>query len=359
LPAGIADNPSAERLDKNHTQQEMDPSRRARLMKELQAFQNLQPDKQQHLRKLDEELHALPAGAVSRLQRSLVRYVEWLEGLPETKRNFIEAASDPEERLRRVRQLREQEWIDRLPKAYRNEILAAGSEARTQLIKKRRSEEKARRQEWQSATRHWEELQRGAPPSRIAELPSNAQTFVEKVLLPRMTTADAERLTSAEGKWPLFMETLVELSDRYAPFPGPARPKGAGDLPEEMRKRLGGLRPAQRANLQAAEGKWPEYPLALVNALRRPRGLLPPRLAPSKAADFDEPLQSFIRNQLSPRLTAEENRHLTNAEGAWPDYPKAVAHLSGKHNLIVPGMLPLPRNHVEKYRVKSPPAADR
>ncbi len=332
---------------------EADPGRRARLLQDLRAFQELPREQQNRLRKIDKDLHEANPATAARLNRSLVRYVEWLENLPEAKRNYIEKAPDSKERLLRIRQLREQEWIETLPLAQRNQIQSATGEARAALVKKFKLEEKQRRQDWQAAIRHWDELQKGSPPTQRSELPTEMQLFIEKTLLPRVTTADAERLKAAEGKWPLFMETVVELSERYVPFPGAARPKEPVDLPEEMRKRINGLPPGRRGPIQAAEGKWPEYPLAIISGLRRPKGVLIPRLTPVKAADFDESLQNFIRTQLIPRLSADENRFLSNAEGSWPDYPRAVVNLAGKHNLIVPGMLPIPKTHAEKYRTKA------
>lgn len=338
-----ADRPTLQQL-------QADPARYARLVQELRAFQNLPTEQQSRLRKIDKELNEANPAAVARLHRSLVRYVDWLDKLPESKRNYIESATEPAERLARIRQLREQEWIERLPKAQQDQIRSVTGESRVALIKKFKVEEKQRRQDWQAATRHWDELQKGPPPTRRVELPSEARTFVDTVLLPRMTNADQERLKGVEGKWPAFMEMLTDLSDRYVPFPGAARPKEPSDLPEEMRKRIGALRPAQRQGLQAAEGKWPDYPQELLRVLRR--RMLTPRLTPARPADFDEPVQQFIRNQLFPRLTADDTRQLSNAEGAWPDYPKAVALMAGKHNLIVPGMLPLPKSYLDKYRAK-------
>jgi hypothetical protein len=335
---------------------EADPARRAHLLRELKTFQQLPPAQQERLRKIDQALHEPSVATAARLNRTLSRYMEWLDSLPESKRAYVESAADPDERLRRVRHLREEEWIDRLPKAQRDQVRSSAGQERESLIKKLKAEEQARRKEWQTAIRHWDELQKGKPPTRRSELTTDAQTFVEKILLPRATTADAARLESAEGNWPQFMETLVELSDRYAPFPGQPKPKDPKDLPEDLRKRLVNVRPPQqRQALQAAEGKWPDYPLAIVSALRRPRGLspLPPRLAPTRPADFDEPVQLFIREQLVPRLKADEHRQLTNAEGSWPEYPRMVVQLAGKHNLIVPGVLPIPKVHADKYRMKS------
>jgi Ni/Co efflux regulator RcnB len=334
---------------------ETDAARQARLLDEFRAFQLLPPEKQDRVRRLDQDLHHMPPPAAARLQRSLARYVDWLDGLPEQQRRHIESAPDSNERLKRIRELRQNEWIARLPKSQRDQINASQGTARAALIDKIRKDELKRKKDWQAASRHWDELQRNSPPTKRTELPGDARAFVDSVLSPRLTTADSERLKGAEGDWPRFLETLIELSDRYVPFPGPAKPVTAKDLPEEMRKRMANLRPMQRLHLQSLEGKWPDYPLALSNAFRRPQ--LPPvaRLGPVRPTDFDEPLQAFLKNQLVPRLTPDERKELLNAEGKWPEYPKTIARLAGAHQITVPGMLPLAKGYADKYRAKNVP----
>jgi hypothetical protein len=358
-----ADNKAAEK-EKNRAEEnrqrlkeiEADPTRFAALLDEFRAFQNLPPEGQNHLRKLDRDWADLTPAAAGRLRRALARYVEWRERLPEDQRRSIDSAPSGTERLRRIRELREQEWVAQLPKAQREQLESVQGEVRAELVKRFRQQEKQRRREWQAALRHWDELLKGPPPTRRDELEPELRAFVEKTLEARLTPADAERFQKAEGGWPRFMETLVELADRYVPFPGRPRPREFKDLPDELRGRL--LQSPAKDHLVAAEGRWPEFALAMPAHFWRARKPFAARYMPSKAAEFEESVQSFIRLQLEPRLTESEAKELAATEGLWPAYPKAVVRLATKHGLLVPGMLPLPKPIADRYRVHTPPAAE-
>jgi hypothetical protein len=333
-----------------------DPEHYARLLQDLKAFLNLPPDQQDRLRKLDKELSQLqkknPAES-ERLNRALERFAAWWERLSETDRQWIEAAPNQNERLRRIRALRERQWIEHLPKAYRDQIHQAQGEKRAALIKRYRQEEKDRHQEWQLAMRHWDEFLKGKPPRRTADLPPDVLAFVHKNLQPRLSKADADRLKAAEGKWPGYLEVLVDLSDRYVPFPGPLGPKSMADLPEDVRKQIAQLKPPARNLLQKAEGKWPEFAVQLQLLSRRTKLTLPRDLLPSKPGDFDRETTWFIRNRLLSHLTDEERQELKSVEGRWPEYPKALVRLASRHGLTdLPGILPGPRQYWDRYRSK-------
>jgi hypothetical protein len=328
------------------------PEQYTRLLQDLKAFLNLPPDKQDKLRRLDFELH--DAGqSTARLNPSLERYAEWFEKLPEELQKTIDDATSPAERLRIVKGIREQEWVDRLPKAKRDLVMSASEERRPALIKQLRQEEKKRRQEWQISMRHWDELLRGPPPTRPAELHEVLRTFVENVLVRRLSVADANYLKDCQGKWPDYLRALVELADRYVPFPGREGAKKFDQLSPAVQRYLSQhLKPAQLFNLRMAEGKWPEYPLQVLNLTRRIKLNLPEELGPSKPQEFDEPVQRFIRNQLMRQLTPEERSFLRNAESHWPRYPRALAAVANQHGMQVPGMLPGPKEYWDKYRAK-------
>jgi hypothetical protein len=358
LRPAVADSPR-DTLDQNRKWLEKarkDPEHFARLVQDLKAFLNLPPEQRDRLRKLDKELQNLhqknPAES-DRLNRALERYAAWWERLPERDRRWIDEAPNQQQRLQRIRDVRERQWIEHLPKAYRDQIQASQGETRAALIKRFRQEEKHRQQEWVTATRHWDELQRNPPPLRPQDLQSVLKDFYLNVLQPRLSPADIERLKKAEGKWPDYPQTLVELADRYVPFPGPLGPKSMADLPEDVRNQIN-QRPAFRTRLLKDEGKWPDFAIKIHNLTKGNNKITVPRelSLPSRPGEFEGRVTWFIRNQLLPQLDEEERTDLKAAEGRWPDYPRLVARLAQKHSLLVPGMWPGQRPFWDKYRAQ-------
>ena len=70
----------------------------------------------------------------------------------------------------------------------------------------------------------------------------------------------------------------------------------------------------------------------------------PPPLGASRPGEFPADTQAFIDKELMPTLKDAERAKLHEAEGRWPDYPLALLDLAHKNNLTVTGMdLPGPR----------------
>ncbi|HEY1858732.1 MAG TPA: hypothetical protein VGG61_00145, partial [Gemmataceae bacterium] len=128
-----------------------DPEHYARLKRDYKAFQALPAEKRERLKELDRDLHDEDADTQARLRRVLNRYVDWLDGLADADRARIDAAEDAGQRLRVVKELREQEWIARLPRADQDRIRTTTADARPRLVDELRQEERKRRKDWQLA----------------------------------------------------------------------------------------------------------------------------------------------------------------------------------------------------------------
>jgi hypothetical protein len=340
--------PSAE-LEQNRRLLEKwraDPEHYARLKKDLRDFKQLSADRQAALRQLDHDLHEEDSLTQARLLRAADRYAAWLEHLPESKRARIQAPPGPQQRLRVVRDLREQEWIDRLPRVKRDQVLATADPGkRAVLIKSLHEEEQQRHLEWQRVLQGNDQPARRPQPVRsIADLPPEARTYVEEAVLTQLNPEEKERLKHAEGKWPLYARTLLELADRHpAGLPGPATgPKHQKDLPPEVKRRLMKLTDADRDRLKQHAGKWPDYAVEVTKIIRD-KGLgMPEELGPARLSQMPEPVREFVEKKLLPVLTRQEKEHLKAAEGRWPDYPKALLDLSRAHGLTVPATPHLP-----------------
>lgn len=331
-----------------------DPRQLARLRREQRAFLSLPADKQKRLRQLHRELQDEDSTMQAHLQRVMRRYVEWLDHLPAPERKRIEEAANSTERLRIIQQLREGEWIARLPKALRDRIEQASAEQRPALIARIRRDEEQRQLEWAVAIKSWDELTRNVPqPSRLTEYAPEVQDYVSRVLLPQLTHEEKDRLMLAEGSWPLYPRTLVELADRHIQqLPGPAKgPTRFAELPADVREKLGRIKsfPPYVVN---AEGRWPNYAFSITRLARQRKIDIAP-LGPSRPEELPPAVQSFLTTQLLPRLDEKELAELQNTERKWPEYPRTLRDLAHKHDLDVPGeTLPGPRKLWDRFRPK-------
>lgn len=82
-------------------------------------------DKRRQLLLLHRDLHEEDLQDRERLLKVMLRYCEWLERLPADRRTFVESAGSTEEKLRRIRKVREEQWIAALPRIDRERLKAA------------------------------------------------------------------------------------------------------------------------------------------------------------------------------------------------------------------------------------------
>src|SRR5438105_4165465 len=81
-----------------------DPEHYERLRQNLSAFLALPEERQEKLRRLDQELHDKKnSKTATRLRRILERYADWLQRLPEADRQRIQDEADPKKRVQLIR----------------------------------------------------------------------------------------------------------------------------------------------------------------------------------------------------------------------------------------------------------------
>jgi hypothetical protein len=338
---GPADAPAENRQWELNKLREYNPAQYAKLRHNLAVFLRLPTERQEGLRKLDRELHEEITGMRARLEHVMERYADWLERLPEADRQSVLSATDRKVRLQRIREIRDRQWLARLPRAQAEKLARVPEAKRAELIKKLRQDELDERLDWQVALRN-----PPPAPNRLDQLPEELREAVEKGLRPLLSRDEDKLLKEAEGKWPRFPRTLVELADNH-PYSllGPIGPTSFKDLKEVQPLALGFLKDKKFSDrLKEVEGKWPEYGVVLRDMSKavpvfgkgRPIQLLPSKYAPSRPADFPPMVQHFIDKKLLPALDEDEAFVLKRTEGEWPNYPKMVLDLAQKHNLHVP-----------------------
>jgi hypothetical protein len=104
--------------------------------------------------------------------------------------------------------------------------------------------------------------------------------------------------------------------------------------------------------LRELQGRWPNFALELDKVAKARKAALPDKpLGPCEPGAFIKDVQDFINKEL--RTDAAAAKKLDEAQGKWPDYPQAVMQLAKEKKQRVPGtFLPGPREFWE--RAKAP-----
>jgi len=344
-----------------------DPDNVSFLRSQFAALQNLPPGRQQQLRDLDRDLHALDAESQERLGRVLAKYNHWLAQLPTDDRKRITDAATAYERLKIIEEIKDHEWIETLPKAYRDRYAKTEKDAeRRRLIENWRADERERREEWHFVLRNWDDIKDNRlPPVTPAE-----EAFVVN-LESQLPTPERERLRRVRelmqedrGR-PVFLKMLVELADRFPLLPGPldgprtyeALPKADREVLEKVDKTLAKKKGLPK-ELQDAQGRWPDFAIAVSRFARQNRVSLPEPLGPINKETMPVEVRAFITEKLEPTLQKSDAgkrdmQRLKEAEGRWPEYPRTVMDLAKLYKLSVPGWtLPDQKDFWDKFRIK-------
>jgi hypothetical protein len=181
------------------------------------ALRSLPAETQKRIRQLDRDLHKEDPEMRTQLFRAMQRYAEWLERLPPEDRRLVEEAKSPQEKVQRIREIREQQWIATLPKADRDRLAAAkAGPERQELIARIRKRESDRDLEGQLLQVRLEDQQ---------EIRRWLKTEMPKwrdELIGKLTPSERERLKVAETKKPVPVRLLVELAEKHdVPVPAP------------------------------------------------------------------------------------------------------------------------------------------
>ncbi len=402
-----------------------------RLYHDGKAFLALPEEKQRAMRKLHADLEKLAPAERDWLKDVLSRYVDWLERLPETSRQAMLDAPDAATRLKVINQLREKEWIAHLPRATQKQLsklpsgkappavaafstlrvlfgsdsgprslmaaavaIAGNNDLREDAIKSLKKTESRKARDWMIAARHWEQLtapNRPEMPSRPADFGESTETFIKEYLLPALSGAEKDRLLKAEGRWPLYPLTLVELADKH-PMALPQRngPTTFDALPADVKLKFTGKAGKKgekvedkgkknwdqifAKNVPKVEARLEKIPLRnptdaikfacaaatyIHNPAKKAVVKMPHELWAAKPQDMSQAMQVFLDEQgpFMKSLTANERSDLSTLKGLWPEYPLRVQELAGQNGFRPPWQslpeFPNKGNVWDKYRPKS------
>jgi hypothetical protein len=313
-----------------------DPEHHRRLKRDLAAFHALPAERQQQIRDLDRRIHEADPATQARLWGVIERYNAWLEQLPEDERQAVLQAKN---KIAVIQALRDREWLERLPRAIQKELSGLFGDKLRARLAELRAQEHYHRVHWQRPQGAHDLTQ--PHPKGFDELPREAQAFLNKEVLPRSSGPEKDRLKELEGRYPDYPRHVAWLADRYPVLPeGPlGKITSAEKLPPKVRERFERSGNAKQA--ARLEGKWPDYACAVSYALRNDREL--PPLGASRLDEFPPRTKGFVRNRLLPLLSIKDRADLDNAEGRWPEYPRRLLLLARRYQLVIPDMsLPAP-----------------
>ena len=322
------------------------------------AFRDLPAERQDKLRQLDQQLHALPDARRDKLLRVLEVYAAWLQRLSDADRKKVLTASTADDRLEAIDDARRTLWVAGLPAAQRQTLKTLPPEERAGLIRKWKGEDDASRTYWNTARFHNEFARSGQTPWPFTDdsMKKHVLDFARAAYHPgdpkrnRLLPADVTRFNEAVeraekgGEWAWLGKTVFDISrnPRYETFPE-AGPNGKmvtdfADLPLGPREALG-KRIVPKIEVV---GRWPDFALEVNKALAKGKvgaKLGDVHLGPAKPGEFKPEVEQFLP-VLQKKAGPTEWAGLVEKEGKWPEYPVELLRLARAHDLSVPGAMP-------------------
>lgn len=324
------------------------------------AFKSLPAARQQSLRDLDKQLHALDGPIRDQRFRVLEVYTVWLDKLPESDRKHILAAETGKRRLDEIRNVRGQQWLASLPPTQREKLRTLSAAGQAELIKQWRDEELARREEWAFHRTHADDIvaNRNPWPFETANSQKEVIEFMRNAFRPddpsksRMDEPERNRynqyLTLAQEQggwaaWYAYGRTVYAMVKKYDKF---LLPEPAVGEPVTTYSQLGKAerwfdKGRAKTLTQPLVGKWPDFALAVHTFASTEKGekIMLPTLGPTKPSEFKEPLRSFVNKELLPALLPSDRTALAGLEGKWPEYSQGVTRHAKQYNLSAPGVM--------------------
>ncbi len=168
----------------------------------------------------------------------------------------------------------------------------------------------------------WEREKKGA-------LPEECRPGRDEVLELKRARESA----SGEGGWFVYGARLYALSTKYPALPKPRSGEPITKPNQLVRNKElfkeGFLAP----KLRASTGKWPDFALELTVFPKFDKAS--ETLGPARPEDFPEPIRDFVLKTLDDA----DRKKLEPTLGKWPQYPLALLELAKAKNLSIPDIM--------------------
>jgi len=339
-----------------------EPDRTELLRTNMAIFERLPTERQQQLRRLDQQLHDQPPIVQARLQNVMEDYVRWLKRLPEEQQKQV-LATPPEQRLTLIRQIRDQQFIDSLPMALKQRL-----EKEPGLLAEFRQNEEIWRDDWLLVKRNWDEIKanRFALPFHDEAFRAELEAYLAN-LGPHLSNEERDLLRKAknsndEGNVFRYARRLLELSDRHPLLPGPQDgPKTWDALPLDIREFLerNQIVSPKQPNFEGW-GRWPDYAAHVTKVVREKKLKLPKEFGPTLATSYAQPDFRLFVGKIEKLMDKDKDKDKladrmlwSQTKDHWPEFPKLMLDMSKKYGVPIPGYtLPGSAAGWEKVRVK-------
>jgi hypothetical protein len=164
----------------------------------------------------------------------------------------------------------------------------------------------------------------------------------------RRSLDEARTGLEESGLWFGYGFVLVRLADQHPIFPWTkVGPRDWKELPEEARRRIPRPAEMPR-EMRRAQGRWPEFAVEVAAFCKKNNLSVPPLGDCRKdqmPAEVVQVVDRWERELKRTEAGRADLRALDAAQGKWPDYPRFIVELARKHKQPLPGWtLPTPPN---------------
>lgn len=297
----------------------LDPEERNSLWHAAESFSlwlgQLELSEQQSIRSLED-----PKARLSQVRK--LREVQWRLGLPKTDQDKIkEYENDPDGRALLISRIRAEE-IERKTRHWEMAMRPQpGPLAKATGVPKGVVTPNSR-------------------PAKLEEMPNDVQLWINAKLLPRLSTFEKNQLRFATGHWPDYPRTIYQLiRDHFLLPPSQLLVKEFADLPHEVQEKYTSatlVATMEKKGWMPPTSQGQDFALAVAKWAAQEK-ISTGFLGPTSPQTLPPSWKQLFDKNLSPRMVKEERSFLRRAEGKWPEYPRALIDVLVSKRMAVPG----------------------
>ena len=327
-----------------------DPLRHDKLRQNYETWLKMDQAARNEIRSFDKQIHDPDPVKEARNIELVRRFHAWMSELPEPTRAEILLIENEDAKIAKIKSVMEKLWVERLPKGERELLAGLDADARKAELIRIKGEELQRHSNPESKKKKKFQIRDLSQESRDFVEKLKAQLNTQD--LERINKADYKKaavfkiIGDLSENYPLLPKKVDK----------PEPPLRLENLPDDVRGVLKSLRQMEKgrgSDVMKAEGKWPAFPLVVTRLMRTVQPDYNGNFGASTMEEFPSEAQAVILNSLFPIISQEEKAALDDAQGKWPDYPLLLRKIANDRFTYIPG-LSLPPE-IQSLRQAKPP----